>query len=212
MPTFNDELVVERTGDWNSPDPTIGTESLMVTHSENGTAPGVTFANVGGGHFLHQFTFGANSGLPGGVAASFCADWHGLKVTGQQGLLFALGEYALAPPIEEGRFVFANGPVQIDNDLSVAGQVNIVGNLFAADVVANDNLIVWGTVEVSKDVFVEGKLKAAQIVSPTIDSLQATIQASVTNSQLDSAVQNLQGQIDELFQAVALIQATGGSS
>lgn len=82
MQSFNEEVVITLVGNWADNNPSIGTESLIVEHSENGQAPGVTFKNNGGGHFVQQFEFGANSKLPGGIAANIYANWQGLQLTG----------------------------------------------------------------------------------------------------------------------------------
>jgi len=139
--TYNEQVIVDRSGNWNSPDPSIGGESLIVRHSENGRAAGVTFMNDGGGHFVQQFAFAQDSQLPAGEAATLYADWHGLTVTGQLGMLFSVGPLTSAPGIGDGSFVFANGNVAMRNDLAVDGNLT-----------ANNTLTVHGDVVVDGDV------------------------------------------------------------
>ncbi|HEX3663753.1 MAG TPA: hypothetical protein VHU23_00760 [Rhizomicrobium sp.] len=189
MPTFTEELIVERTGDFNNQSASIGGETLVVNHSENGQSPAVTFTNQGGGHFLHQYTFGANSNLPNGVAATFRVDWNGLAVMGQKGVLFYVGDAQFTPNIYNGNFQFVG-----------------------ADVFINTKLTVEGEIAATSDVTVNGTLSAKQINSPTIANLQAAINSVQANSQnSDAAIKQLQADVASLFQAVGLIQAGAGS-
>jgi len=145
-------------------------------------APAVTFSNLGGGHFSQQFTFGSNSNLPGGVAATISADWHGLTFTGQQGLVFSVGPINAAPPVVAGTVVFnANGSIL-------------------------RNLSIGGEVAAAQDVNVSGKLTAKQIVSPTIDSLLAAIQnsqATIQNSE--ASIQQMQADIQNIYNDIAAL-------
>jgi hypothetical protein len=188
MQTINDQLTVAQTGNWNSPNPSIGGESLIVIHSENGTSPGVTFANVGGEHFVHQFTFGTDANLPGGVAGNVSADWHGLTLTGHQGMVFSVGELGAAPSVAPGDFVFANANVEVSKNLGVSGQATV-----------------------SQDLTVNGKLTVAQIDSATIVNLQAAVQGLKSGDQnTQLAIAQLQADVQQLYGAVGLIQANGG--
>jgi len=119
------QLLIDRAGDWNSSDPSIDGESLVVKHSENGLAPGVTFVNDGGGHFVQQFVFtNQSANLPGGVAANLWGNWRGLTITGQRNLSFVLGSIADATNVpEDGRFVFAGGDLHVKSSIYVDGDV-----------------------------------------------------------------------------------------
>jgi hypothetical protein len=111
-------VTVDRSGDWASPNPSLGGESLVVKHSENGRAPGVSFINDGGGNFVQRFQFGANSGLPQGEAASLWANWNGLVVAGNSSVSFVIGDLDNAPVVQ-----ISSDNVEITSDLTVDGDI-----------------------------------------------------------------------------------------
>src|ERR1700742_4440214 len=97
MQTFNEEVSINLVGDWTNGGPSIGSESLVVEHSENGISPAVTCLNDGGGHFVFRFVFGPDAKLPNGEAASFLANWQDMTVTAQQLLSFVIGPRDSSP-------------------------------------------------------------------------------------------------------------------
>jgi hypothetical protein len=116
---------IERSGAnwWTVGQPTIGGESFIVKHNENGKAPAVSFINDGGGHFVQRFLFGPNSGLPQGEAASLWAGWHGLVVTGHESLVFVISSQGDTP-----QMVITGDAVGIGNTGGPSGRLHILGN------------------------------------------------------------------------------------
>ena len=121
MANFNEEVNISLTGDWNNGGPSIGQESLIVQHSENGISPAVTFMNAGGGHFVFRFVFGDDAGLPGGEAASLWAGWQGLEVSAQSELSFVVGQRGNAPK----QMIVTQGKVAIDGVTTIGNNVGI---------------------------------------------------------------------------------------
>jgi len=105
-----------------SNDPTTVSESLIVTHTENGRSPGVTFMNDGGGHFVQQFKFGADSKLPNGVAASLWADWNGLVLAANERFSFRIGGLDSASELD-----VTSGNVTVTGKLTVSDDVILTG-------------------------------------------------------------------------------------
>src|ERR1700679_2702198 len=92
MPTFNDQVDIVLVGNSGNPEASIGQESLVVTHTENGIAPGVTFNNDWGGYFVQRFTFkNPSANLPKDEAGSLIADWNGITMAGTKTLRFSIG-------------------------------------------------------------------------------------------------------------------------
>jgi hypothetical protein len=193
MAQFNEEVTIDLQGDFTSQNPTIGSPSLVVGHSENGRAPGVIFENEGGGFFIQSFQFGADSNLPNNEAGTIIADWHGLTFTAQSGMLLSIGPFSNVAEVTTGQFTFAN-----------------------ANVVALKGVGVGTDLTVGGDAKISGTLAAGVINSPTISALQNVIDAlqNKLNSvdvtgipNLQSQINNLQSQITQLFQIVSALSA-----
>ena len=130
MADFNEPVIITLWGDFNNGGPSIGTESLVVKHNENGVAPGVTFLNDGGGHFIQRFVFtNAAANLPGGEAGSIWAGWQGLQLSAQQLLSIVIGQRENAPAQVEVRdgVLFIRGNLGIGTQ-APAGKLHITGN------------------------------------------------------------------------------------
>jgi hypothetical protein len=131
MPAFTDQVTIELQN-FTNPTPSIGEPSLIVSHNENGLAPGVDFNNEGGGYFVQRFTFGGDSTPPQQESASLVADWHGLSVIGFETLQFVIGSpwWRVLPsepltykiPLDIAMQITKQG-VQINTDLTVTGDV-----------------------------------------------------------------------------------------
>jgi hypothetical protein len=150
MPTFNDQVDIVLAGNSGVPETSIGEESLVVTHSENGLSPGVTFNNALGDYFVQRFTFNkAPANIPNGESGSLVADWNGITMVGTETLRFSIGTpwhigFVPGAPILHGRkygyqlpdnvIVEITGTgAQVNGDLTVTGDVFLIGGADCAE-------------------------------------------------------------------------------
>lgn len=112
---------------WTIDNPTIGRESLIVKHTENGKAAAVSFVNDGG-HFVQRFVFGSNSGLPQGEGASLWASWNGLVIAWHQNLSFVISSVGDAPQMQ-----ITPDAVEVGGNLQVSGDITATGDVLLAN-------------------------------------------------------------------------------